>query len=161
MANTKWTVDNIPDQHDKRVVITGANSGIGYEAALALARKGAQVILAVRSLKKGAQAVAQIQQAVAQARVEVLPLDLADLSSVRRFADAFLQRHEPLAILINNAGVMAIPFRRTVDGFEMQFGRATTVRLAPHRQCISVHQSRGRAKCGDGRAANPVCRNLA
>jgi NAD(P)-dependent dehydrogenase (short-subunit alcohol dehydrogenase family) len=129
MPNTKWNVEDIPDQHGKRIVVTGANSGIGYEAALALAGKGAEVILAVRNLQKGEQACVQIHGQFPDARVEVMPLDLADLASVRRFADAFMQRYarsqvSPATcdVLINNAGVMALPFRRTVDGFEMQFG---------------------------------------
>jgi NAD(P)-dependent dehydrogenase (short-subunit alcohol dehydrogenase family) len=122
MSNTKWTVGDIPDQHGKRFVITGANRGLGYEAALALAGKGAQVVLAVRNLEKGEQAVTMIQRAYPEASVEAMQLDLADLSSVHRFAGTFLQRNAALDVLINNAAVMVIPFRRTVDGFEMQFG---------------------------------------
>lgn len=122
MTTHPWTTNNIPDQSGKTVVITGANSGIGYEAALALAAKRAHVILAVRSAERGQSALASIQRAHPGASVEVMPLDLSDLSSVRRFATTFGQRFATLPLLINNAGVMALPYRRTADGFEMQFG---------------------------------------
>ncbi len=118
----KWTIDDIPDQHGRTAVVTGANSGIGYETALALAGQGAQVVLAVRSLDKGQQAARSIRQRHSNAQIEIAELDLSSLESIRRFAAAFLARRQPLALLINNAGVMAIPYRQTVDGFEMQFG---------------------------------------
>ena len=122
MASSPWTSNDIPNQRDKVAVVTGGNSGIGYEAALALAGKGARVILAVRSAEKGQAAVTAIQRAHPGAIAEVMALDLSNLSSVRRFAETFLQRFETLQLLINNAGVMALPFGRTADGFEMQFG---------------------------------------
>ena len=122
MANSQWGVEDMPDQAGKLAVITGANSGIGYEAAKALAGKGARVIMAVRSVEKGEAAAAGVRVAHPSAAVEVMRLDLADLASVRAFAEAFLARHRELPLLINNAGVMAIPYRRTADGFEMQFG---------------------------------------
>ncbi len=122
MAANQWTIADIPDQRGKVAVITGGNSGIGYEAASALAGKGARVILAVRNVEKGQAAVAAIKRTYPGAAAEVMALDLSDLSSVRRFAAAFRQRFEALPLLINNAGVMALPYRRTVDGFEMQFG---------------------------------------
>jgi NAD(P)-dependent dehydrogenase (short-subunit alcohol dehydrogenase family) len=117
-----WGIEDIPDQYGKLALLTGANSGIGYEAALALAGKGAQVILAVRNLEKGQSAATSIKQVYPRATVEVMALDLADLGSVRRFAETFLGRFSHLPMLINNAGVMALPFRKTADGFEMQFG---------------------------------------
>jgi NAD(P)-dependent dehydrogenase (short-subunit alcohol dehydrogenase family) len=122
MPRTQWTQDDIPSQNGKVAVVTGGNSGIGYEAALALAGKGARVILAVRSAEKGQAAVTAIQRAHPGAQAEVIALDLSNLGSVRRFAEAFLQRFATLPLLINNAGVMALPFGRTADGFEMQFG---------------------------------------
>lgn len=122
MASTKWTSNDIPNQRGKLAVVTGGNSGIGYEAALALAGKGAHVILAVRSAEKGKAAVTSIQRTHPGAQVEVMALDLSNLSSVRQFAEAFLQRFDKLPLLLNNAGVMALPFARTADGFEMQFG---------------------------------------
>lgn len=122
MTTDHWTVQHMPAQHGKLVVITGASSGIGYEAALALAGKGAHVVIAVRNLEKGRAAVARIQRSFPQSQVEVLALNLADLRSVRHFAEVFSARYAALPLLINNAGVMALPYGRTVDGFEMQFG---------------------------------------
>ncbi len=118
----RWTSDDIPDLSGKTIVITGGNSGIGYEAALMLARKRARVVLACRSLDKARDAAAQIASAGAEPAVETMQLDLASLASVRSFADAFLRSHDRLDVLCNNAGVMALPYRKTADGFEMQFG---------------------------------------
>jgi NAD(P)-dependent dehydrogenase (short-subunit alcohol dehydrogenase family) len=118
----QWTQNDIPDQRGKLAVITGGNSGIGYEAGLALAGKKAEVILAVRDMNKGDEAVKNIRAKYPQAKVIAMELDLSSLQSVRAFVEAFLSKHTKLDILINNAGVMAIPARRTADGFEMQFG---------------------------------------
>jgi NAD(P)-dependent dehydrogenase (short-subunit alcohol dehydrogenase family) len=112
----------MPDQSGKLAVITGSNSGIGYEAALVLAGRGARVVLAVRREERGQQAAAQIRAAHPQAELEVRRLDLADLASVRAFAEGLLADHQTLDLQINNAGVMAVPYRRTADGFELQFG---------------------------------------
>jgi NAD(P)-dependent dehydrogenase (short-subunit alcohol dehydrogenase family) len=117
-----WIEQNIPDLAGKVAVITGANSGLGFEAAQILAAKGAHVVLAVRDAAKGKQAAGEIKRVVPAAGLEVLSLDLASLTSVRRFAEAFPAAHSRLDMLINNAGVMAIPRRVTTDGFEMQFG---------------------------------------
>ena len=114
MPRTAWTAADIPDQTGRRIVITGGNSGLGKWAADQLARAGAQVIIAVRDVAKGRQAAAEIG-----AGVEVRELDLADLRSVRAFAE---QHTEPIDVLINNAGLMAPPLGRTKDGFELQFG---------------------------------------
>jgi NAD(P)-dependent dehydrogenase (short-subunit alcohol dehydrogenase family) len=122
MATTSWTSDDIPEQGGKLALVTGGNSGIGYEAALALAGRGARVILAARSEEKGRAAIGAIKGAHPGAQVEAMALDLSDLGSVRRFAAAFLGRFAALPLLINNAGVMALPYARTADGFEMQFG---------------------------------------
>ena len=108
----KWTAADIPDQSGRTVVVTGANSGIGLVTARELAARGARVVLACRDVAKG-EAVAP------PGDVEVRRLDLADLASVRSFADRFTGE---VHVLVNNAGVMAIPHRRTADGFEMQFG---------------------------------------
>jgi NAD(P)-dependent dehydrogenase (short-subunit alcohol dehydrogenase family) len=118
----QWTLKDIPDQRGRVVIVTGGNSGIGYEAALALAGKNAQVILTTRSMDKGAAAARSIHEKYPQADVAVMDLDLADLKSVRNFAQTFLTKYKRLDILINNAGVMALPKRKTVDGFEMHFG---------------------------------------
>lgn len=112
----------MPDQRGKVAIVTGANSGIGYEAALALAKQGALVILAVRSEEKGRAAVEAMRRAHPAAAAETMALDLSDLGSVRRFAEGFLGRFPALPLLINNAGVMALPYRQTADGFEMQLG---------------------------------------
>lgn len=120
--STKWTERDIPQQRGKVAIITGANSGIGYEAAVALARKGAHVILACRSAQRGQAALDKLTAEVAGASAAMMSLDLSDLSSVRAFAADFQSRHTQLHMLINNAGVMALPYQRTADGFEMQLG---------------------------------------
>ena len=117
-----WTADDIPPQAGRTVVITGANSGIGYEAARQLAAKGAHVVLACRDQAKGRGAIESITAAQPSASVELMELDLADLGSIRRFAAAARAASPALHVLCNNAGVMAIPHRTTGDGFEMQFG---------------------------------------
>lgn len=122
MASEQWTAASTPDQTGKNIIVTGGNSGIGYEAALVLAGKGANIILAVRSVEKGREAADLIRQTHPRASVNVMALDLADLASVRQFAAEFQERYPALHVLINNAGVMALPYRKTKDGFEMQFG---------------------------------------
>jgi len=112
----------MPDLSGKTVIVTGGNSGIGYEAALQFARKKARTILACRSLDKANAAAKQIAASNPGAAVEVMELDLSSLASIRSFADAFHKSHRSVDTLVNNAGVMALPYRKTVDGFEMQFG---------------------------------------
>ncbi len=118
----KWTEDDITDQSGKVVIITGANSGIGYEAARALAQENAKVILAVRNLDAGSAAVERITSETPTAKCEVMHLDLSSLKSVRSFVEAFRRKYEKLDRLINNAGVMIPPYSKTDDGFELQFG---------------------------------------
>ena len=118
----KWTHDDIPDQSDKIAIVTGANTGIGYETARALAKKGARVILACRSPEKGEAAVARIAAAQPQSGAEFAALDLADLDSVRAFAESFVGQNDRLDLLINNAGVMMCPETKTAQGYELQFG---------------------------------------
>ncbi|MFI1676708.1 oxidoreductase [Streptomyces sp. NPDC020607] len=115
-----WTAHDIPDQSGRTAVVTGANSGIGYVTARELARRGARVVLACRSEERGGVAVGRLLSEVPGAHAEFRALDLGNLASVREFADAFDSTH--LDLLINNAGVMALPYRRTADGFETQFG---------------------------------------
>lgn len=104
------------------VIITGANSGIGFETARKLSEKGAHIILAVRNEEKGRASVDSILQGNREASVEMMKLDLADLASVRQFTSAFIEKYNHLHILINNAGVMIPPYGKTKDGFELQFG---------------------------------------
>jgi NAD(P)-dependent dehydrogenase (short-subunit alcohol dehydrogenase family) len=118
----KWTAEEMPDQSGRIAIVTGANSGLGYETTLALARKGAQVVMACRNLEKGQAALDQVQQQAPNARLDLMKLDLASLASIHEFADAYLARYDRLDLLINNAGLMAVPRRETEDGFEMQFG---------------------------------------
>ncbi|MBD9701402.1 SDR family NAD(P)-dependent oxidoreductase [Streptomyces sp. ID01-12c] len=119
---TDWNVRDIPDQHGRSAVVTGANSGIGYAAARALARRGAHVVLACRSAERGAAALERMSAEVPDGSVELMRLDLGDLGSVREFADAYAQASDRLDLLVNNAGVMAVARSRTADGFETQFG---------------------------------------
>ncbi|PJF39543.1 MAG: short-chain dehydrogenase [Phototrophicales bacterium] len=122
MSSTKWTAQDIPDLSGKVMIVTGGNSGLGYWSVFELARKGAHVIMTARDMAKGEKARQQIVADVPSASIEVMRLDLADLSSVRAFAESFGQKHAQLDVLMNNAGVMAMPRRETKDGFEMQFG---------------------------------------
>ena len=117
-----WTTTDIPDLHGRTAVVTGANGGLGFETARELARKGAHIVMAVRSLDKAALARDDIAREIPDASLELVHLDLASLASVRAAATAILEDHRVIDILVNNAGVMGIPFRRTADGFEMQFG---------------------------------------
>lgn len=119
----KWTAADIPDQAGRRAIVTGANSGLGFETALALAAHGAEVTLAVRDTAKGEAAAAQIRARAPQAQLEVRRLDLADLASIDEFAWLWREAHpEGVDLLINNAGIMAIPRRESANGFEMQLG---------------------------------------
>ena len=119
----KWTAAAIPSLAGLRAVVTGANSGLGYETALALAAHGAQVTMAVRDTAKGDAAAQQIRAQAPQASIEVRRLDLADLASIDEFAWLWRESHpDGLDMLIHNAGIMAIPRRETADGFEMQLG---------------------------------------
>jgi NAD(P)-dependent dehydrogenase (short-subunit alcohol dehydrogenase family) len=122
MPGMPWTAADIPDLADRTAVVTGANSGIGYHTAVELARHGATVVLACRDAGRGDEAVRRVAGEVPAASVQLALLDLADLASVRRFADSYPATHQGLDLLVNNAGVMALPMRRTADGFEMQFG---------------------------------------
>lgn len=121
MTGPQWTLDDIPDLAGRRVLVTGVTSGIGEHTALELARRGASVVMAARSESRLSAAVDDVRRLLPEAELVPLVMDLSDLSSVRRAADE-AGRLGPLDILINNAGVMATPHRRTADGFELQFG---------------------------------------
>ncbi|MFC4448715.1 oxidoreductase [Halorussus aquaticus] len=122
----EWAAEQMPEMDDRTVVVTGANSGLGYEATRAFARKGAHVVMACRSEDRGEDAKRRLRSEDTEGghrgSLEVAELDLADLSSVESFAESFGDTHDELHVLCNNAGVMAIPRRETEDGFEMQFG---------------------------------------
>jgi protochlorophyllide reductase len=117
-----WTAKDMPDQTGKVVLITGANSGVGYESAIAFAKKGARVIMACRSLDKGERARQDLLKIVPGAAIDLMSLDLGSLKSVKTFAEAFNAKYDRLDILMNNAGIMTPPFGKTADGFETQFG---------------------------------------
>ena len=117
-----WTTGNIPDQTGRTVLVTGASSGLGQRSAEALAAAGARVLMACRNPEKAESARAGVAALATGAAPEVVQVDLADLSSIRACAEALEGQGERLDVLMNNAGVMALPLRRTVDGFEMQFG---------------------------------------
>jgi NAD(P)-dependent dehydrogenase (short-subunit alcohol dehydrogenase family) len=133
-----WTVSDIPDQSGRTVLVTGGNSGLGYQTVLQLARKGARVLLAVRDRSRGQAALKQLAAEAPGSHTELAELDLADLVSVERFSTGFLADGQDLDVLVNNAGVMAVPHRETTaQGYERQFGTnhlghfALTGRLLP------------------------------
>lgn len=117
-----WTKKNIGDQTGKTVIVTGANTGIGYETALALFEAGAHVVLACRNERNAQDAEARLRTQGGNGTLETAILNLANLKAVGDFATAFIQKHNKLDILINNAGVMTPPASKTDDGFELQFG---------------------------------------
>jgi NAD(P)-dependent dehydrogenase (short-subunit alcohol dehydrogenase family) len=117
-----WTVDDIPGQQGKVAVVTGANSGIGFETARQLAKRGAAVVLASRDEAKARDGVERIARQVPGAATDVVRLDLASLASVRKAAEQVRSRYRQLDLLVNNAGLMMPPLGRTEDGFELQFG---------------------------------------
>jgi NAD(P)-dependent dehydrogenase (short-subunit alcohol dehydrogenase family) len=119
---SKWTTADIPDQTGRVAVITGANTGLGYETALALATHGAHVVLAVRDLDKGKDAISRIVSQSPQADLALQELDLTSLESVRAASRQLRADHDRIDLLINNAGVMYPPKSTTKDGFELQFG---------------------------------------
>jgi NAD(P)-dependent dehydrogenase (short-subunit alcohol dehydrogenase family) len=132
-----WSTADIPDQTGRVAVVTGANGGLGLETARALATAGAHVLMAVRNMEKASAAVEDIRAGAPEASLELAALDLSSQASVAEAAAQILAAHERIDLLVNNAGVMGIPERRTVDGSEMQFGTnhlghyALTARLMP------------------------------
>ena len=122
MSNTNWTASDIPDLSGKNIIVTGGNSGLGFESVKAFAMKGADVVLASRSAEKGTKAREDIIKEFPDSRIEVMQLDLGDLESVRNFAGEFTSKYKKLDILLNNAGIMMSPYFKTKDGFEGQLG---------------------------------------
>ena len=117
-----WTTNKIPDQTGKTVIITGANVGIGFETALALYRSGANVVITCRDTQKAKETIEKLQKTNGKGQLESAILDLSDLDSVKHFAEEFIQKHNQLHILINNAGVSMPPESKTKQGYELQFG---------------------------------------
>ncbi len=134
---TTWSAQDIPSLAGKTWVVTGANSGLGLETAKALAAKGARVVMACRDPARAELAADEVRRAAPEAQVELRPLDVACLASIERFAGELSEALPALDGLVNNAGVMAVPRRTTVDGFELQLGTnhlghfALTLRLLP------------------------------
>ena len=140
----RWTAADIPDLTGKTAVVTGGNSGVGFETAVELARHGATTIIACRSASRGESALGRIKESAPSSQSRLMLLDLGDLASINAFAESFINEYENLDLLINNAGIMATPYRTTKDGFESQFGTnhlghfALTAKLMP---AISAAQS--------------------
>ena len=120
MSNEKWTTANIPDLSGKIIIVTGGNSGLGYESVKAFAGKGAEVIMASRDLEKGEKAINEIGEI--KGKIVLMKLDLMDFASIKSFAAAFKKRYQHLDVLLNNAGIMTTPFFLTKDGLEAQNG---------------------------------------
>ena len=147
MSDAKWTPSAMPDQSGRTVVVTGANSGVGFEATKAFASAGAHVVLACRSTDRGREARDEIAQAYPGASLTVRELDLADLDSVAAFADWYDAEYDALHVLANNAGVMAIPRSETADGFETQFGVNHLGHFALTGRLLGVlRQTKGRTR---------------
>lgn len=117
---TKWDIDQVPSQPGKVAIVTGGNSGVGYETALALAKKDIEVVLACRNIKKAEEAKSEILNQYAKARVNIMNVDMSSLRQVREFADQCQEKYQKLDLLINNAGIMMSPYKVTEDGFENQ-----------------------------------------
>jgi NAD(P)-dependent dehydrogenase (short-subunit alcohol dehydrogenase family) len=117
-----WTKRDIPDLTGKTAIVTGANTGLGFETALGLFEAGAQVVLACRTLEKAQDTKDRLQLQSGKGKLETGVLDLSSLKSVKQFADTFLEKHRQLDILINNAGVANLPESKTAEGYELQFG---------------------------------------
>lgn len=122
MNKQNWTFSNIPDLTGKTIIVTGANSGLGFESVKAFAQNGANVVMACRSIEKGETARKKIVRLYPSSIIQVMELDLADLKSIRTFAATFRESHAHLDVLLNNAAVMMVPYSLTKDGFESQMG---------------------------------------
>jgi NAD(P)-dependent dehydrogenase (short-subunit alcohol dehydrogenase family) len=142
----KWTAEQIPDQHGRVAVVTGANSGLGLIAARELACRRARVVLACRDLDKGQRALETIRAAAPDALLELLELDLGSLRSISAFAKGVCATHDGIDLLINNAGVMAPPRRETADGFELQLGTNHLGHFALTARLLGAMQHRDDAR---------------
>jgi NAD(P)-dependent dehydrogenase (short-subunit alcohol dehydrogenase family) len=166
IAMTNWTIANIPPQAGKLAVVTGATGGLGYQTTIGLAQVGAEVVLTGRNDAKGHEAISKIRNRFPDAKISFEPLDLANLASVADFARRFATLHASLDLLINNAGVMALPTRQTTaDGFEMQFGTNYLGHYARHNcfRCCVALASRGwsisaASRIGRGSFSSAICK---
>ncbi|NHI91647.1 MAG: SDR family NAD(P)-dependent oxidoreductase [Candidatus Lokiarchaeota archaeon] len=122
MSKKKWTTEDIPDLTEKVIIVTGANSGIGFEATKEFVRKGAETILACRNEEKASKAFDRIKKEIPDAKIKVMQLDLASLKSIHQFTEEFKKQYSRLDVLLNNAGIMMDPYGTTEDGFERQVG---------------------------------------
>jgi NAD(P)-dependent dehydrogenase (short-subunit alcohol dehydrogenase family) len=122
MGKEKWTLENMPDLTGKVIIVTGGNSGLGYESVKAFAEKGAEVILTSRSIEKGETAKAEILNRNPDGKIVVMELDLMEFASIKKFANSFKEKYDRLDILLNNAGIMTTPYFLTKDGLEAQNG---------------------------------------
>lgn len=122
MKNEKWSINDMPGLRGKLVIVTGGNSGLGFESVKAFAAKGAQVILAARSIKRGKSAKKKMLEDYPNSKINVMKLDLANLESIHYFVKHFKKQYRKLNILLNNAGIMMCPYGKTKDGFELQLG---------------------------------------
>ncbi|MCA2978669.1 MAG: SDR family oxidoreductase [Myxococcaceae bacterium] len=141
-----WTTADLPDLTGQVFVITGANSGLGLEATRRLAEKGATVVMACRSAQRAEAVAAPLREAAPAARLEVMTLDLSSLDGVARFAEALASRFPRVDVLMNNAGVMALPYRKTADGFELQFGTNHLGHFALTARVLPLLEASGRAR---------------
>jgi NAD(P)-dependent dehydrogenase (short-subunit alcohol dehydrogenase family) len=148
VTNDRWTPGALPDLSGLTAVVTGANSGLGFHTSLELARHGAHVVMACRDTVRGEEALGQIRLQAPGADLELGSLDLASLDSVRRFAERTVASHPQVAVLVNNAGIMAIPRRTTADGFEMQLGTNHFGHFALTGLLLPALTSAGRAGVG-------------
>ena len=145
-SNNHWTVGDMPDQSGRIAIVTGANSGIGYETARALSHKGGAVIMACRNLAKANAAAGIIQSQDPAGSVTVMQLDLGDLDSVNAFVAEFKEHYDRLDLLINNAGIMHPPYGQTKQGFESQFGVNHLGHYALTGQLLDLIMSTGGAR---------------
>lgn len=122
MASRGWSISDVPDQTGRVVIVTGSTSGLGLETARVLAMRRSRVIIAARSEVKARRVISELEQGYPSAQLEFQHLDLSNLASVRDFTESFLERESALDLLINNAGIMMVPYGETTDGNELQFG---------------------------------------
>jgi NAD(P)-dependent dehydrogenase (short-subunit alcohol dehydrogenase family) len=136
--NNDWTLSDMPDLTGKIIIVTGGNSGLGFESAKVFAEEGALVVLACRSLESGEKAKTEILHQNRYAKIDVMPIDLTDLASVASFASQFKQKYNRLDVLLNNAGIMLVPYTLTKDGFESQLGVNHLAHFALTAQLIDL-----------------------